>query len=288
MSASLRQRERKPIDRFESSRAPARLVDRGPPSCKFGRGRRLNDCDIDITIMCTCIICVDMSVEHGAYEGAEVEVKNDRLLDATELTRLVADIGAENGTVLHTTGRASLITDFNRSGHVQISSVDSEPARVRMYDTEIIDGKLHYTDMSFDSLNMARLAYGLWVDCGPFSQPEGDAVPVEVATSGQESIAAYLRIGSGYPNSRQYVASQMDVRENTVSNYCNRVRWEPCDSRDRVVSAVHDMDGEFTQAELEAQVDASTNTVRTVLGEMYNHEIAEPVDDNSEQWRVIE
>jgi len=229
-----------------------------------------------------------MSVEHGAYEGAEVEVKNDRLLDATELTRLAAEIGAENDSVLHTTGRASLITDLNCSGHVQISRVDSEPARVRMYDTEIIDGRLHYTDMSFDSLNMARLAYGLWVDCGPFSQPEGDAVPVEVATSGQESIAAYLRIGSGYPNSRQYVASQMDVRENTVSNYCNRVRWEPSDTRDRVVSAVHDMDGEFTQAELEAQVDASTNTVRTVLGEMYNHEIAEPVDDNSEQWRVIE
>ena len=157
-----------------------------------------------------------------------------------------------------------------------------------MYDTEIIDGELHYTDMTFDSLNMARLAYGLWVDCGPFTQPEGNAVPVEIATSGQESVAAYLRIGNGYPNSRQYVAERMSVAKSTVSNYCNRVRWEPSNSRERVVSAVHNMSGEFTQEELEAKVDASTQTVRSVLGKMNELEIAEPIDDNSEQWRVTE
>lgn len=229
-----------------------------------------------------------MPVEHGAYDGAEVEVKNDRLLDATELARLVADIGADDGTVLHTTKRASLITDLEHSQTVQISSIDAEPARVRMYDTEIIDGELHYTDMTFDSLNMARLAYGLWVDCGPFTQPESNAVPVEVATSGQESVAAYLRIGNGYPNSRQYVAERMSVAKSTVSNYCNRVRWEPSNSRERVVSAVHDMDGEFTQDELEAKVDASAQTVRSVLGKMNELEIAEPIDDDSEQWQVTE
>jgi hypothetical protein len=229
-----------------------------------------------------------MPVEHGAYDGAEVQLKDDRLLDATELARLVTDIGAENDTVLHTTGRASLITDLNISGHVQISSIDSEPARVRMYDTEIIDGELHYTDMAFDSLNMARLAYGLWVDCGPFTQPEGNAVPVEVATSGQESVASYLRIGNGYPNSRQYVAERMSVAKSTVSNYSNRVRWEPSNSHERVVSAVHNMDGEFTQDELESKVDASSKTVRSVLVQMINHEIAEPIDDDCEQWRVIE
>jgi hypothetical protein len=233
-----------------------------------------------------------MPVEHGAYDGSEVQVKNDRLLDATELARLVTDIDIENGTVLHTTGRASLITDLDGSGHVhfsfQMSSIDSDPARVRMYDTEIIDGELHYTDMAFDSLNMARLAYGLWADCGPFTQPEGNAVPVEVATSGQESVAAYLRLGNGYPNSRQYVAKQMGVVENTVSNYCNRVRWEPSNSHERVISAVHDMDGEFTQDELESKVDASTKTVRSVLGQMINHEIVESIDDDYEQWRVIE
>ena len=74
----------------------------------------------------------------------------------------------------------------------------------------------------------------------------------------------------------------MCVREDTVSNYCNRMRWE------RVISAVHDMDGEFTQDELESKVDASTQTVRSVLGKMNELEIAEPVDDNSEQWRVTE
>jgi Fic family protein len=48
------------------------------------------------------------------------------------------------------------------------------------------------------------------------------------------------------------------------------------------------MDGEFTQDELEAKVDASTQTVRSVLGKMNEVDIAEPVDSDSEQWRVIE
>lgn len=147
-----------------------------------------------------------MSVEHGTYDGR---------------TKIV-----ENGTVLDESGRASLITDVDCPETVQISTIDSEPARMRMHG-EVIDGELHYSDMVFDSLNEARLSYGVWVKCGPFTEPEGNAIPIDVATEGQEAIAAYLRVGGGYPKSRAYVAEKMGVHENTVSNYCNRVRWEP-------------------------------------------------------------
>ncbi|MFC6990189.1 hypothetical protein ACFQJD_18510 [Haloplanus sp. GCM10025708] len=81
--------------------------------------------------------------------------------------------------------------------------------------------------MTFDTFQMARLAFGLWKKCGPFVQPEGNAIPIEVATAGQEAIAAFLRLGNGSPKSRSYVAEKMDVTEQTISNYCNRVRWTP-------------------------------------------------------------
>ncbi|MFB6123562.1 MAG: hypothetical protein ABEJ78_08895, partial [Haloferacaceae archaeon] len=74
---------------------------------------------------------------------------------------------------------------------------------------------------------MARLAFGLRGMCVPFVQPEGNAIPIEVATAGQAAIGAYLRLGNGYPKSRSYVAERTDITEQTVSNYSNRVRWTP-------------------------------------------------------------
>jgi hypothetical protein len=209
-----------------------------------------------------------MPVVNGAYDGRRETV--------------------ENGTVLDQTGRAMLITDVECPDTVQLSSIDSEPARVRMHG-EVIDGDRHYTDMAFDSLNQARLAYGLWDEYGPFSDPEGDAIPVDVAVGGQEAIAAYLRTNGGYPQSRAYVAERMGVHKNTISNYCNRVRWEPdfAQMEERVIQEVHSMNGEFTQGDIKANVDASDDTIQSVLGKMNNLDIAEPVDEDSERWRVI-
>jgi len=131
-----------------------------------------------------------------------------------------------NGTLVAEDGDAWLISDTDLDvDEVHINEIDNEPGRLRLHAEE--RGQIEYTDMEFDTFRMARLAYGLWERCGPFVQPEGFAIPIEVATDGQAAIGAYLRLGNGFPNTRSYVAEQMDVTEQTVSNYCNRVRWTP-------------------------------------------------------------
>lgn len=83
-----------------------------------------------------------------------------------------------------------------------------------------------YFRWEYDRIEDARLAFGLWRLCGPWMTPEsGLSVPVEVATQGQAAIAAYLLVGRGTIKSRQYVADQMGVSKQTVSNYANRIRW---------------------------------------------------------------
>jgi hypothetical protein len=169
-----------------------------------------------------------MPVEHGTY-CINIDDQDDALIDEDTLSEHVADMNVNGGTMMHNAGRAALIIDIDKSESetLQRVSIDAEPARVRIYDTEIVDGKLHYTDMRFNSLNQARLAYGLWIEYGPFAEPESSAIPVDVAVGGQEAIAAYLRVNGGHMNSRSYVAERMGVTEGTVSNYCNRVRWTP-------------------------------------------------------------
>jgi len=83
--------------------------------------------------------------------------------------------------------------------------------------------------MEFDTLRMARLAFGLWLRCGPFNHPEEGtgAVPTEIATEGKAEITAYLRVGNGFPSPREAVADRMGVSPSTVSNYCSDVRWSP-------------------------------------------------------------
>lgn len=134
----------------------------------------------------------------------------------------------EDGGLVAESGDAWLILDGDFPDEkLHIEDVDAQPGRVRIHTLEEVDDVIQYTEMAFDQFQMARLAFGLWERCGPFTQPEGSAVPIEVATSGQEAIGAYLRVGNGYPKSRTYVAEKMDVTEQTVSNYCNRVRWSP-------------------------------------------------------------
>jgi predicted transcriptional regulator len=210
-----------------------------------------------------------MSLVHGAYNGRKEIV--------------------EDGTVLDKNERAWLITDVDCSETVQITSIDLEPARFRMHG-EVIDGNKQYIDMTFDLLSQARLAYGLWNTYGPFSEPEGDAVPVEVAIGGQEAVAGYLLINGGYPRSCTRVAEKMDVDEDTVLNWCSHVCWEP--SRDQmheqVIEAVHSTDGEFTISELLQTVDASYEMIQTVLAEMSQSNVAEEVNEYYNRWRVTD
>jgi len=148
-----------------------------------------------------------MPVEYGEYESDPV---------------------LETGGLVAESRDAWLILDTDEvAEEVNLDDVDTKPGRVRIHTLEESGDVIQYTDMEFDEFQMARLAFGIWEKCGPFNQPEGDAIPIEVATAGQEAIGAYLRVGNGYPNSREYVAEKMDVTEQTVSNYCNRARWSP-------------------------------------------------------------
>jgi len=145
-----------------------------------------------------------MPVEYGEY-------KDDPKLESRNLVAETED--------------AWLISDTEIEGdEVAIMEIDNEPGRLRIHQPGE-DDEIRYTDMVFEDFLLARLAFGLWDRCGPFNQPEGTAVPVEIATDGQDAVAAYLRLGNGYPNSREYVADKMGVTKQTVSNYCNRVRW---------------------------------------------------------------
>lgn len=81
-------------------------------------------------------------------------------------------------------------------------------------------------DVEYRFVN-ARLAFGLWIRCGPFNQPEGSAVPREVATDGQEAITAFIHLNNGIPLKREATARICGVTEQTVSDRLTRVRWRP-------------------------------------------------------------
>ena len=83
----------------------------------------------------------------------------------------------------------------------------------------------------YESWEDARLAFGLWMRTGGYTTGEAPLqhIPIEVASEGQGAIAAYLLVGAGIKRSRSYVARHLDVTEQTVSNYANRVRWHPAE-----------------------------------------------------------
>lgn len=212
---------------------------------------------------------------HGAYDGENPAVENHTILAQTPPN----ETGAAG---------AMLMTDVECSVRPQISRIDSEPARVRVH-TEVSGGELQYTDMAFDSLNLARLEYGLRDKYGPLDDPGENGVPVHVAVAGQDAVGAYLRIANGHPISRERVSRAMNVQPGTISNYCTRVRWDPDHEykQDRVIEAVHSMEGEFTKSELKQTVGESDEIINTVLGDMNRFDIAEPVGDDDDRWRVV-
>ncbi len=138
-------------------------------------------------------------------------------------------MNCDNGIILARTGRVWLISELDVDDEQDIISskqLNNSRGRVRFHvEDPHLDGELQYNDQVYDDFRMARLSYALWDRSGPFIEPETSrSIPIEVATDGQAAIAAYLRIGGGFPNSREYVAEKMDVSKQTVSNYCQRVR----------------------------------------------------------------
>lgn len=111
---------------------------------------------------------------------------------------------------------------------IKFSELNSEPGLVRFYVTDPVDDEdLPPNDMEFDRFADARVAFGLWVACGPFAQPEGSAVPLAVARRGQDYITAYYYLNNGIPRPRAAVARQFDIAKQTVSDRLRRVRWTP-------------------------------------------------------------
>ena len=109
---------------------------------------------------------------------------------------------------------------------ISLPEVDHDEGLVRFrYD----DGTMN--DMEFEKFLNARLAFGLWLRCGPFDQPESSrAVPREVAIDGQDAVTAYIHLNNGYPLARAATASICDVTEQTVSDRLSRVRWSPSET----------------------------------------------------------
>jgi len=148
-----------------------------------------------------------MSVEYGTYDDSPT---------------------LEAGSIVAREADAWLISDAEGdTDTVRLSDIDQQPGRVRIHQQAETEADIAYTDMRFENFYNARLAFGLWTRYGPFTQPEGHAVPMEIATDGQAAVAAYLRVNNGYPRSRSAVADMMNVAKQTVSNYCRTVRWTP-------------------------------------------------------------
>ena len=110
---------------------------------------------------------------------------------------------------------------------IDLDELDHAEAAVRFTWDDPKDGEI-VEDMEFSKLLDARLAFGLWVRCGPFVQPEsGRSIPVEVAVDGQDAVTAWVHLNNGAVLSRAGTASVVGVTEQTVSDRLSRVRWRP-------------------------------------------------------------
>jgi hypothetical protein len=108
---------------------------------------------------------------------------------------------------------------------VSLSELDQKQGAIEFVFDDPDAGEVRNTT-EYQFVN-ARLAFGLWLQCGPFIQPEGSAVPREIATDGQDAITAWIYLGNGFPLKRSAVAEICDVSEQTVSDRLSRIRWRP-------------------------------------------------------------
>lgn len=86
-------------------------------------------------------------------------------------------------------------------------------------------------EREYESWADARLFFGLIQEIGGYwdVQPQSPTkhIPIQVVRAGKDAVAAYLAVGCGTTYPRRYVARQLEVSEQTVSNYWGRIRWAP-------------------------------------------------------------
>lgn len=82
----------------------------------------------------------------------------------------------------------------------------------------------------YDRWSDATLFFGLWLETNGWTDhyptSGGQQIPVEIVAEGKDAAAAYLRVGTGVIRNREAVGRMLNVSEQTVSNYWNRVRYE--------------------------------------------------------------
>lgn len=87
-------------------------------------------------------------------------------------------------------------------------------------------------ERKYDRFSDASLLFGLWLKTGGWDEagaPTTGArqIPIDVVGAGKDAVAAYIRVGTGTINNAEYAARALDVTEQTIYNYCNRVRFDP-------------------------------------------------------------
>lgn len=87
--------------------------------------------------------------------------------------------------------------------------------------------------VDYSSVLDARLAFGLWREVGPYTEPVADdgvpgKVPKKVAAAGTGPLVAYLLCNQTERCSEREVADLLDVERRTVKNHTYRVRisWD--------------------------------------------------------------
>lgn len=82
----------------------------------------------------------------------------------------------------------------------------------------------------YDQWKDAALFFGLWLETNGWTDhyptSGSDQIPVEIVAEGKDAVAAYIRCGTGVINTRESVSRMLNVSEQTVSNYWNRIRYE--------------------------------------------------------------
>lgn len=81
----------------------------------------------------------------------------------------------------------------------------------------------------YDKWKDATLFFGLWLETGGFrdNYPTSGVrqIPIDVVAAGRDAVASYMLVGTGSKTPRRAVAQELDISEQTVSNYANRIRW---------------------------------------------------------------
>ena len=108
---------------------------------------------------------------------------------------------------------------------------DGAGAVVEKYGAPDAADGVEYWRVEYQDYRDARLHAGLWLRVDGFDRPDRSSdkfVPLDVATEGRETLAAWLMTsgGSGIKGSREVVADRLDVTVDTVSRYLSKVRAE--------------------------------------------------------------